>query len=66
MATRMPAATGSSDGRQGATSRSDDPAIAVLRAASELPVAEVSLYNFGLWRDDDLARGVNAVRDIFG
>jgi hypothetical protein len=29
-------------------------------------VAEVSLYNFGLWRDDDLARGVNAVRDIFG
>jgi hypothetical protein len=66
MATRMPAATGSSDGRKGATSRSDDPAIAVLRAASELPVAEVSLYNFGLWRDDDLARGVNAVRDIFG
>jgi hypothetical protein len=65
MATRMPAAPSSPGGRQGAGSTSEDPAMEVLWAASELPVAEVSLYNYGLLRADDLARGAAAVRDIF-
>jgi hypothetical protein len=65
MATRMPAAPGSPGGRNGASPESEDPAIEVLRAASELPVAEVSLYNYGLLRADDLARGAAAVREIF-